>query len=317
MSVPPGLSGAALAAWLQAQVEGSLPNAGITAQQQSIADALQAEVERRADARSCDTAKKIAAIRSNPPVVPIPTVLPLSGKVHQPEVKSLPIVKIRPSVKMPEAQAVSVPSVMSIQTALPLSSTIYHPEPESPPIVKIRPSVGMPEDEDRQQIQSIIFDSDDTNSWRIGFDIVRVLRKRFRDAGDAIEWLDVNGFEDYADEIESLWDEIRCPEDALVYSFTMSDYSFNHSKLNLLDRPSRLRLLAGMAFHCQRWRPDHRPFFFAQARLSAVLDCHQSSVQRDIRHLVKVGWLEIARRWAENKKTMVMYSCPASFDPDE
>ena len=274
MSIPPGLSGAALAAWLQARVEGSLPNAGITAQQQSIADALQAEVERRADARSCDTAKKIAAIRSNPPVVPIPTVLPLSGKVYQPEVKSLPI-------------------------------------------VKIRPSVGMPEDEDRQQIQSIIFDSDDTNSWRIGFDIVRVLRKRFRDAGDAIEWLDVNGFEDYADEIESLWDEIRCPEDALVYSFTMSDYSFHHSKLNLLDRPSRLRLLAGMAFHCQRWRPDHRPFYFAQARLSAVLDCHQSSVQRDIRHLVKVGWLEIARRWAENKKTMVMYSCPASFDPDE
>ena len=34
MSIPPGLSGAALAAWLQARVEGSLPNAGITAQQQ-------------------------------------------------------------------------------------------------------------------------------------------------------------------------------------------------------------------------------------------------------------------------------------------
>ena len=50
MSLPPNLSGAELSAWLQA------------------------EVERHEDA------KKIAAIRSNPPVVPIPTVLPLSGE---------------------------------------------------------------------------------------------------------------------------------------------------------------------------------------------------------------------------------------------
>ena len=56
MSLPPNLSGAELSAWLQA------------------------EVERHEDARLSEDAKKIAAIRSNPPVVPIPTVLPLSGE---------------------------------------------------------------------------------------------------------------------------------------------------------------------------------------------------------------------------------------------
>ena len=182
------------------------------------------------------------------------------------------------------------------------------PADSSPPIDRIPPLLATPDF--RARMAQVIEGA--AKEWKRSFDIVRELRFRFEDVALAIDWLEQNGFADHTEGLESLWDSVRCPPDALAYAAQKSGPGWKHPKLNLLDRPSRLRHLAGMAFYCQQFRPGSKPFLFIQAKLAGVLDCDPSCIQRDIRYLVRLGWLTETRRFGHKAKTMVLYSCPAA-----
>jgi len=347
MSLPPNLSVAELATWLQAQVE------------------------RRADARLCEVAEKIAAIRSSPPVVPIPAVLPLSSTIHQTEPESPPIVKIRPSVAMPEgkAQAVSCVSITSgaenastityqagCHTRVPprvspresprvlqeITKSITRDPPECdqretglrvfpPPffllpqnskqaprrVSEVMAAQSCQKEAARQALEDSLFavakKAALVPSFKLQFELARLLRQAVADGIDTAPIF-------------------ACAADAGILASDLEDTAKKVSRLPAIDAfadackraqeplaavdhlDKAARPLARIAWHLQVMA-QAGSIFLPQEKLAAALKIHQSACSRLLRYLRSEGFLLEVKRERRGLKTRVDYRVPSADQP--